>query len=67
MAQPNYQFSDLGHRAGMIEPAPYTLEHSGLAVGPALRYSSPKPWLLAIAISSAMWVGIGWAIWSVIR
>jgi hypothetical protein len=31
---------------------------------PALRYSSPWPWFLALAISSTMWVGIGWLIWT---
>jgi hypothetical protein len=33
---------------------------------PALRYSSPRPWLLAASISGAMWAGIIWAIWRVL-
>src|SRR5262245_25811056 len=33
------------------------------ALAPGLRYSSARPWVLALAISSAMWVGIGWLIW----
>jgi hypothetical protein len=33
---------------------------------PALRYSSACPWVLALAISGAMWVGIGWLIWKLV-
>lgn len=32
-------------------------------LAPALRYSSPWPWALALAISGGMWAGIGWLIW----
>jgi hypothetical protein len=34
--------------------------------GPALRYSSPWPWVLALMISGAMWATIGWLIWKFI-
>ena len=37
-----------------------------IAGSPSLRYSSPWPWLLALAISSTMWVGIGWLIWTLV-
>lgn len=40
--------------------------HPGSAVGPSLRYSSARPWLLGLAISSAMWGGIGWLVWKLI-
>jgi len=33
---------------------------------PSLRYSSPRPWVLALAISSTMWVGIGCLIWTLV-
>jgi hypothetical protein len=33
---------------------------------PALRSSSPWPWVIALAISSMMWVGIGWLIWTLV-
>jgi len=36
------------------------------ALAPGLRYSSARPWVLALAISSAMWVGIGWLIWKLV-
>jgi hypothetical protein len=32
---------------------------------PALRYSSPRPWLLALSISSVMWAGIAWTVWRI--
>ena len=35
-------------------------------VAPGLKYSSARPWILALAISIAMWVGIGWLIWKLI-
>ncbi len=35
-------------------------------VAPGLKYSSARPWVLALAISSAMWVGIGWLIWKLL-
>jgi hypothetical protein len=28
-----------------------------------LRYSSPRPWILAFAISLAMWAFMAWLIW----
>jgi hypothetical protein len=30
---------------------------------PALKYSSPWPWALALMTSGAMWAGLGWLIW----
>jgi hypothetical protein len=36
------------------------------ALAPGLSYSSARPWVLALAISSAMWGGIGWLIWKLI-
>jgi len=33
---------------------------------PALRYSSALPWVLALTISSTMWVGIGWLVWTLV-
>jgi hypothetical protein len=42
-----------------------------LPVAPArsdqpLRFSSPKPWLLAIVLSVAIWMVIGWLLWRLI-
>ena len=28
-----------------------------------LRYSSPWPWMLALAISLTMWASLAWLIW----
>ncbi len=30
-----------------------------------LRYSSPRPWILALAISLSMWALIAWLIWRI--
>jgi hypothetical protein len=35
-------------------------------ISPALRYSSPRPWLLAVSISSGMWAGIIWTVWRIL-
>jgi hypothetical protein len=32
---------------------------------PALRYSSPRPWLVAGSISGVMWAGIIWMAWRI--
>jgi len=28
-----------------------------------MRYSSPRPWLIAIGMSLVLWAGIVWLIW----
>ena len=28
-----------------------------------LKHSSPWPWVLALAVSSTIWAGIGWLVW----
>jgi hypothetical protein len=39
-------------------------EVTAVVSSPALRYSPPWPWVIALAISCTMWVGIGWLIWT---
>jgi hypothetical protein len=39
-------------------------EATAVVSSPALRYSAPWPWVIALAISCTMWVGIGWLIWT---
>jgi hypothetical protein len=39
---------------------------AGIGNGPPLRYSSPRPWVLGLSISAALWAGIGWGIWKVV-
>lgn len=41
-------------------------DYEHVADVPVLRFSSPWPWVFALAISCAMWVGIGWVIWKII-
>ena len=51
----------------LAEKARYaTRPASGTVTAPVLRYSSPWPWILALAISSTMWVGIGWLVWKTV-
>jgi hypothetical protein len=33
------------------------------AAGSPLRYSSPWPWIRALAIGTALWSGILWLVW----
>ena len=42
------------------------LKADAARMSPALRYSSPRPWLLAVSVSGAMWAGIIWAIWRIL-
>jgi hypothetical protein len=55
---------DCPSASGSKERARQHLAHETLQapITPALRYSSPRPWILGVAISSTMWVGIGWLI-----
>ena len=41
-------------------------EAAGAVSSPDLRYSSPWPWVLALAIGGTMWIGIGWLIWTLV-
>jgi hypothetical protein len=38
-------------------------DEAGASYAPALRYSSPLPWALAIVIGAGLWAGIGWLVW----
>jgi hypothetical protein len=50
---------------GPVEEVCYATRPATETAAPwALRYSSPWPWVLALAISSTMWVGIGWLVWT---
>jgi hypothetical protein len=46
--------------AGQAEHAIGSVNHQNIS---GLRYSSPWPWVVAGAISLAMWASIGWIIW----
>jgi hypothetical protein len=48
---------------GDIDQANHTIRGVGIGDVQGLRYSSPRPWMLGIAISLTMWVFIGWLIW----
>jgi hypothetical protein len=58
--------ADTSAATGATETAGYAARPA-IETAPALRYSSPRPWILGLAISSAMWVGIGWLIWTLVE
>jgi hypothetical protein len=41
-------------------------EETAVVSSAALRNSSPWPWVIALAISTTMWVSIGWLIWTLV-
>jgi hypothetical protein len=43
---------------------PYTRHASEAQDGPALTYSSPWPWALALVISITIWLAAAWLIWT---
>jgi hypothetical protein len=50
---------------GDIEKARFKLRGAANTPNsPALRYSSPWPWALALAISSTIWLAAAWLIWT---
>ncbi|MGA7807161.1 hypothetical protein [Bradyrhizobium sp.] len=51
---------------GATEEACHATPATETMCAPVLRYSSPWPWILALAISSTMWVGIGWLVWTIV-
>ena len=58
MAETHYEYRDISHlnESDLSRDAIETLNH------PGLEYSSPKPWILALSLSLAMWATLGWII-----
>ncbi len=50
-----------------VRSVPYVAGPALHGSAPALRYSSPWPWALAIAISLTMWAAIGWLVWTLVK
>jgi hypothetical protein len=46
-----------------IRQADHALRDGGFRRADGLRYSSPWPWMLALAISLTMWASLAWLIW----
>lgn len=59
MAETHYEYRDPSRldESGRSLHAIETLNH------PGLKYSSPKPWFLALGVSLAMWAALGRVIW----
>jgi hypothetical protein len=50
---------------GQIEKSSYELAGAAKTPnGPALRYSSPWPWVLALALSITIWLAAAWLFWT---
>jgi hypothetical protein len=65
MSTLRHQCSTTWFPAGSIESPHYTRVAAADATNrPALRYSSPWPWALALTISVTIWLGAGWLIWT---
>jgi hypothetical protein len=47
-------------RIGQVDHA---IRDSRFRSADGLRYSSPWPWTLALAVSLAMWASLAWLIW----
>ena len=64
MSAYKHQYYDAWSTLGAIEKPPGLVAREAAAATDAgLRYSSPWPWVRALAVSSTMWAGIGWLIW----
>lgn len=66
MSALKHHYFDTWATPGAIEHTDRAVREADVGSGPALRYSSPWPWVLALTISSSMWVGIGWLIWKLV-
>ncbi len=60
------QYYDAWSTAEPTKQANHVARYAVSGYGPTLRYSSPWPWVLALAISATMWAGIGWLIWKLV-
>jgi hypothetical protein len=53
----------------LLPPNAPAISHSHLSKiettnpGGVIRYSSPKPWILAIVLSLGLWAMLGWTLW----
>jgi hypothetical protein len=63
MAETHYEYRDTSRldESGLSGHAIEALNH------PGLKYSSPKPWILALSVSLAMWAALGWVIWMLFK
>jgi hypothetical protein len=46
-----------------VRQVDHAIRDAGFRRADGLRYSSPWPWMLALAISLSMWASLGWLIW----
>ena len=46
-----------------IRQVDHAIRDAGFRRADGLRYSSPWPWMLALAISLSMWASLVWLVW----
>jgi len=59
--------TDRHHFAPTTVSVDTAIKKPDVGAGPRLKYSSPRPWVLALAISFLLWAGIGRAVWSLVH
>jgi len=64
MAKSEHRYQDTSSDDKLTIQA-FTAE-STTPAAPPLRYSSPWPWIRALAIGIALWAGILWLLWRLI-
>jgi hypothetical protein len=62
MVKSEHRYRDTSSDEDRVTPQAFTAE-SATPAGSPLRYSSPWPWIRALAIGIALWSGILWLIW----
>jgi hypothetical protein len=61
MAESNYQFRRLARAIDEVGQVQQDIERPNYA---GLRYSSPKPWILALGLSLGLWIALACVLWA---
>jgi hypothetical protein len=62
MVESEHRYPDTKPEENRVTTQAFTAE-STTPAGVPLRYSSPWPWIRALAIGIALWFGILWLVW----
>jgi hypothetical protein len=60
LSQPFFDAHQRGRRIGQVD---HPIRDAKLRTTHGPRYSSPWPWISALAITLAMWASLAWLIW----
>ena len=67
MAETHYEYRDEYRDISRLNESDLSRHAIEKSNHPGLKYSSPKPWILALSLSLAMWATLGWIIWMVFK